>query len=209
METRVAPTAAPGRPSACPGTPGRLNHAAYTIRDAAETTRFYRDVMGLELVGFVIDDKVPSTGDPFPYVHLFFELGDGSSLAFFETVGLPPPAPVSHPAYAVFNHLALDVGTPAQVDQWADHLRAHGVELVGPVDHSVIYSIYFHDPNGIRLELTCNTLWQADVAGSAESLEEWTRAKAKSQQLGGDTAPLLDMIRARRARHKLPATVQG
>ena len=191
-----------------PATPGRLNHAAYVIRDAEETTRFYRDILGLPLVGFVIDDKVPSTGDPFPYVHLFFELGDGSSLAFFESVGLPEPAKASHPAYNVFNHLALDVGTPANVDQWASHLRSHGVEVIGPVDHAVIYSVYFHDPNGIRLELTCNTLWKPDVAGSAESLVEWTRAKARSKALGGDTAPLLELIQARRALHKLPAEAQ-
>lgn len=205
METRIAPTVAPGKVSAPPGAPGRLNHAAYTIRDAAETTHFYRDVMGLPLVGFVIDDKVPSTGDPFPYVHLFFELADGSSLAFFESVGLPPPAKASHPAYDVFNHLALDVGTPANVDAWARHLRAHGVDVVGPIDHAVIYSVYFYDPNGIRLELTCNTLWKPDVEGSAASLLAWTKAKARSQQLGGDTAPLLELIHERRARHKLPA----
>ena len=41
-----------------------------SIRDAAETTRFYRDVMGLELVGFVIDDKVPSTGDTAPLLDI-------------------------------------------------------------------------------------------------------------------------------------------
>lgn len=206
MNTPVAPSMASGSPATRPGMPGRLNHAAYTVRDAEETTHFYRDVMGLPLVGFVIDDKVPSTGDAFPYVHLFFELGDGSSLAFFESVGLPPPAKSSHPAYDVFNHLALDVGTPANVDAWARHLRANGVEVVGPVDHAVIYSVYFYDPNGIRLELTCNTLWKPDVAGSAESLLEWNKAKAKSRELGGDTAPLLDLIRERRARHKLPAT---
>ena len=33
----------------------------------------------------------------------------------------------------------------------------HGVEVLGPVDHKIIYSIYFHDPNGVRLEITTPT----------------------------------------------------
>ncbi len=60
---------------AIPTRPRRLNHVAYVMNDAAETTRFYQGVMGLPLVAFVIDDKIPSTGDEFPYSHLFFELG--------------------------------------------------------------------------------------------------------------------------------------
>lgn len=184
-----------------PSAPGRLNHVAYVIRDAAETVAFYSGVLGLRLTEFVIDDKVPSTGDEFPYVHLFFELGDGSSLAFFESVGLPEPSRSSHPAYDVFNHLALDVGSKENVDAWAKHLRAHGLDVIGPVDHHVIYSVYFHDPNGIRLELTTNTNWKPNPEGAAQSLKLWTTAKAESMDRG-NTAPLLEMIRSRRAIHK-------
>ncbi len=193
--------ATPARTGA-PKLPGRLNHAAYTVTDAVRTTRFYRDLLGFQLVGFVIDDKVPSTGDAFPYVHLFFELGDGSTLAFFESVGLPPPAAPSHPAYAVFNHIALDVGTPAEVDAWATHLKAQGIDFIGPVDHGVIYSIYFHDPDGNRLEFTCNTRWQPAVDASAQALEAWRVAKERSAARGGDVQPLMDLIQARRAEHK-------
>lgn len=192
-----------------PVTPGRLNHVAYVIRDAQETAAFYTGVLGLELVEFVIDDKVPSTGDPFPYVHLFFELGDGSSLAFFESIGLPPPSPVSHPAYNVFNHLALDVGTKENVDRWAEHLREKGVEFVGPVDHTVIYSIYFHDPDGIRLELTCNTQWQPDAGGARQSLDAWNRAKNASRSAGGDLEPLRQLIAERRARNTQPPSTES
>lgn len=191
-----------------PPIPGRLNHVAYVIRDAEETAAFYCDVMGLTLTEFVMDDKVPSTGEPFPYVHLFFELGDGSSLAFFESIGLPEPAKSSHPAYDVFNHLALDVGTKDNVDRWAERLRAMGVDFVGPVDHTVIYSIYFHDPNGIRLELTANTQWHPAPEQARASLIAWSDAKRTSQCLGGDLAPLHALIHARRARHKSPASTE-
>ncbi len=192
-----------------PRIPGRLNHVAYVMRDAAETCSFYRGVLGLPLVEFVIDDKVPSTGDEFPYAHLFFELGDGSSVAFFESLGLPAPSPSTHPAYDIFNHLALDVGEPKYVDLWADHLRSHGVEVLGPVDHGVIYSIYFHDPNGVRLELTANQSWTPDAEASEKALLEWTAAKQASQQRN-DLAPLRELIAKRRAMHKhkgVPASV--
>ncbi len=184
-----------------PTSPARLNHVAYVIRDAHETADFYGRILGLQMTEFIIDDKVPSTGDAFPYVHLFFELGDGSSLAFFESIGLPEPAKSTHPAYDVFNHLALDVGTKEEVDRWAEHLRSHGVSFIGPVDHTVIYSIYFHDPNGIRLEMTCNTLWKPDPGGAKEGLGAWTRAKAEAKQLGGNPEPLHRLIAERRAKH--------
>ena len=97
---------------------------------------------------------MPSTGDPFPYVHFFFRMQDGSTIAFFEAVGLPASTEPTHPAYLVFDHLALEVGTQAEVDEWRDRLVAHEVDVIGPINHGIIYSVYFHDPNGIRLEIT-------------------------------------------------------
>ena len=35
---------------------------------------------------------------------------------------------------------------------WKDRLEAKGVTVEGPVDHGMFRSIYFHDPNGYRLE---------------------------------------------------------
>ena len=36
----------------------------------------------------------------------------------------------------------------------AVNLVDYGVEVLGPVDHGFAHSIYFFDPNGVRLELT-------------------------------------------------------
>src|SRR3546814_10761332 len=63
--------------------------------------------MGMELVSTVLDDSVPSTGDDFAYFHVFFKMRDGSTIAFFEAPGLPPRSEVTHPAYEVFDHIAL------------------------------------------------------------------------------------------------------
>jgi catechol-2,3-dioxygenase len=35
------------------------------------------------------------------------------------------------------------------------HLRRHGVRFHGPVDHGIAQSIYFKDPDGHPLEITC------------------------------------------------------
>ena len=60
-----------------------LHHFAWRCRDAEETRRFYEDLLGLPLSHIIRLDHVPSTGEYCPYVHLFFEMADGSSIAFF------------------------------------------------------------------------------------------------------------------------------
>jgi catechol 2,3-dioxygenase-like lactoylglutathione lyase family enzyme len=183
--------------------PRMLHHLADVTHDVEATVEFYTHVLGLDLVSTVIDDTVPSTGDPFPYIHLFFELSDGSTIAFFESLDLPPEAPPTHPAYAIFNHLALDVGTPPEVDRWAAALRARGIDVLGPVDHRIIYSIYFHDPNGLRLELTATTdaAWKDHKAKAAEDVAAWTRLKERSRS-HGDSRRAAEWIRARREQRR-------
>src|ERR1700742_1422764 len=52
------------------GPPRMLSHLAYVTPDAEATVDFYTRVMGMEFVLAVMDDQVPSTGDPFPYFHI-------------------------------------------------------------------------------------------------------------------------------------------
>ena len=53
-------------PVARPTKPSMLSHVAYITHDTAATVAFYTDVMGMELVNAVLDDKIPSTGDCVP-----------------------------------------------------------------------------------------------------------------------------------------------
>src|ERR1700748_3917449 len=98
--------------------PKRLNHLAYVTHDTAATVKFWTEVMQTPLVEAVMHERVPSTGDPFPYVHFFFRMQDGSTIAFFEAIGLPPRPEPTHPAYLVFDPPALERGTPREVDAW-------------------------------------------------------------------------------------------
>ena len=163
----------------------QLHHYAYRARDAEETRRFYEDILGLPLYHIIQSDHVPSTGEYCPYTHFFFRLQDGSFIAFFDLgddeAALPSP---NTPAWV--NHVAFRVASIADLEAMRARLQAHGVEVLGVTDHHVFKSIYFFDPNGIRLELS------VDVA-SAEQMEResheararldaWTARKAQWRQ---------------------------
>jgi catechol 2,3-dioxygenase-like lactoylglutathione lyase family enzyme len=187
-----------------PGPPVMLSHMAFITRDTAATADFYTRVMGMELVNAVLDDAIPSTGEPIPYFHSFFRLSDGSTVAFFEAPELPPLAPPPHPAYDTFQHLALQVATTDDVDRWHEWLGMHGVEVLGPVDHKIIYSIYFHDPNGLRLEITTPTspTWNDNAEPARASLADWQTVKARAAESGDDMVTVLTELTHERSHRR-------
>jgi catechol 2,3-dioxygenase-like lactoylglutathione lyase family enzyme len=181
-----------------------LSHAAYISADTSATVAFYQGLLGMELVAAVLDDKIPSTGEPIPYFHSFFRMGDGSTIAFFEAPELPPPSPDSHPAYATFRHFAMEVDSTELVDQWAEWLRANDIDLIGPVDHGIIYSIYFRDPDGNRLEITSpiDPAWNDNAAAARTSLAEWEEVKAGARSTGRDMATVLAELTRERSHRR-------
>lgn len=190
-----------------PGKPDMLNHVAYITHDTAATVEFYTKLLGMDLVAAVMDDAIPSTGDPVPYFHSFFKMSDGSTIAFFEAPELPPPAGHTHPAYNIFQHIALSVDSPATVDAWAEWLRSNELDVIGPVDHKIIYSIYFYDPNGIRLELTTplDPTWNDHGENAHESLREWEEVKATARTTGSDMASVLGELTRQRSHRRTTA----
>jgi glyoxylase I family protein len=134
----------------------KLNHVAWRCADAEETRHFYEDILGLPLSHVIRADHVPSTGEHAPYCHVFFELGDGSSVAFFD-VGDGRGATLSEDMPAWVHHFAFEVDTVDDVLKMKKRLEDAGVEVLGVTDHHFLQSIYFFDPNGIRLEVTART----------------------------------------------------
>ena len=61
-----------------------LHHAAFRCKDAKETVEFYTNVLGLKFIHAMGEDHVPSTGAYSPHIHIFFQMEDGSCIAFFE-----------------------------------------------------------------------------------------------------------------------------
>jgi hypothetical protein len=49
------------QPVTRPGIPRRHHHLAYSTHDTRATIEFYTRLMGMSLVGAVIDDRIPST----------------------------------------------------------------------------------------------------------------------------------------------------
>lgn len=160
-----------------------LHHFAYRCRDAAETRRFYEDLLGLPLKCVVQEDHVPSTGEFSPYVHLFFEMADGSYVAFFDLGDGKAAAPDPETPRWV-NHLALEVAGESELAAAKERLAANGVDVLGVTDHGFVKSIYFFDPNGIRLELTCRTESAEEMsrraAAAPAKLEAWTARRRKA-----------------------------
>ena len=63
--------------------PSRLHHTAYVSKNLEATRQFYEDVIGLPLMAaWCESDEL--FGSERTYCHLFFGLGDGSALAFFQ-----------------------------------------------------------------------------------------------------------------------------
>jgi glyoxylase I family protein len=186
------------------GSPTMLSHVAYITHDTAATVRFYRELLGMDLVNAVLDDSIPSTGDPVPYFHSFFRMADGSTVAFFEAPELPPQAPAPHPAYDIFQHLALQVDSKEAVDEWCEWLVENEVDVLGPVDHKIIYSIYFHDPNGLRLEITTplDPRWNDMPDKALASLEEWEQVKAEARRSGRDMVTVLKELTQERSHRR-------
>ncbi|QNP49517.1 VOC family protein [Diaphorobacter aerolatus] len=163
-----------------PATIQQLHHYAYKARDAEETRHFYEDILGLPLYHIIQSDYVPSTGEYCPYTHFFFRLNDGSFIAFFD-IGddeKPLPSPNTPPWV---NHIAFRVDTVADLEATKARLQAHGIEVLGITDHHIFKSIYFFDPNGIRLELSAQLAGEALMARESRTaharLAEWTERK--------------------------------
>jgi len=135
----------------------KLHHAAFRCKDAAETVKFYTEVLGLKFSHAMGEDHVPSTGKYSPHIHIFLEMEDGSSIAFFECPQDPGNMKdLVSPDW--IQHFAFEVDSVATVIQAKADLQAKGIDVVGPTNHDdFITSIYFFDPSGHRLELTART----------------------------------------------------
>jgi len=160
----------------------RLHHAAYRCRDSEETRQFYEGFLGLKLINaFTI--HTTKTGREANVLHSFYELDDGSCLAFFEAPDEPFEFVEQHD-YDL--HIALLVSQEALHEMLEKGKRA-GIETRGVADHGFIHSIYFRDPNGYVIELTAKSddhderLAKARTQARA-NLDAWQTSKRPSAE---------------------------
>ena len=137
-----------------------INHPALITNDMEKTVRFYRDVLGMPLIAAV------GNMEGYPYRHYFFELGPNNTVAFFEWPGMVEEfhKPVGQPARGrlQFDHVSFDVETEEAPLELQGRLSQAEMEVTEVIDHKIIHSIYFTDPNGIALEAT---VWITNPTG--------------------------------------------
>jgi glyoxylase I family protein len=155
----------------------KLYHVAYRCNNAQETTDFYTNILGLKFSMAMSQERVPSTQEEIPYIHIFFEMADGSNVAFFELPTADASIPDSNtPAWV--QHLALEVSTLDELNEFRDRLTENGIDFIGPVDHGTINSVYFFDPNGHRLEVAVRVSEKIRAERAArrfDVLEAWNK----------------------------------
>ena len=137
-----------------------VNHLALVTPDMDTTVRFYHGVLGMRVVASL------SAG---PMRHYFFEIGAQNTLAFFEwsgsdvdTESISKPAGIPPTFPAQFDHLSFNLADEQALIDLQARLRAYDVEVTEVVDHGIMRSIYFTDPNGIALEASW---WVIDPTG--------------------------------------------
>lgn len=163
--------------------PSRLHHTAYVTKDLEATRAFYEDVIGLPLSATWCEtDNL--FGKDRTYCHVFFDLADGSSLAFFQFADpddqaeFDPPLPSSP-----FRHVALNVDQETQkgIEQ---RIAAAGITPPNTytLEHGYCRSVYVTDPNGMIVEFCYD-----DPRAAMGAEERKARAHAELKRwLAGD-----------------------
>ena len=134
------------RPNDRPATPARgVHHLALLSSDVERTVRFYQDVLGFPLTDIFENRDYRGSN------HFFFDIGNGNLLAFFDFPGLDlgPYAEV----LGGLHHVAISMAR----EPWEEaRARLDGAAVTYQEESGT--SIYFRDPDGVRLELIADPL---------------------------------------------------
>ncbi len=147
----------------------KLHHSAYRCRNSEQTRAFYEDFLGLTLVN-AFEFSQTKTGRTTHVLHTFYQLGDGSCLAFFEAPDMPFEF---KPQHDFDLHIALEVDR-AVLAEMLEKGKAHGIETRGISDHGNIHSVYFRDPSGYVIELCARMRERRLERPPHETLRAWS-----------------------------------
>ena len=117
------------------------------VDDLGRAEAFYRDVLGLDLIG-----REPGR-------HVFFRVGRDDVLLLFRAEGTSRGDHL--PAHGAVGPGHFALGVPAgSLDDWRRHLQGHGVVIEREADWPRGgRSLYFRDPAGNSVELITPGLW--------------------------------------------------
>lgn len=166
-----------------------FHHVAYRCRDAEETRQFYEDLLGFTLVAALAFDKDPAGNDR-DFMHLFFDAGGGTLIAFFDDPGTVKDDLFTMKDGIEDYHFAFHAGTMDELMAFKDRLAEAKVPVFGPIDHDFCHSIYFFDPNGLACEISTHDATIEDYMAKATNrapsvMKDWIEKTAaiKSEKL--------------------------
>lgn len=140
-----------GRPSSL-----RLQHVALNVGELQACERFYREILGLEVIWRLNEDSVYLTNG-------------SDNLALHRAPQSRPPGPQS------LGHIGFALEDESAVDAWHDYLSARGVAIVAPprTHRDGTRSLYCKDPDGNTVQL----LYEPRGAGSPERARRGIHAR--------------------------------
>jgi catechol 2,3-dioxygenase-like lactoylglutathione lyase family enzyme len=144
-------------------------HYAFRVADMERTRHFYEDVIGLPLVGCDVVEIDPTNGSPSNFIHTFFELADGSCLAFFQYNNDKYPYIERRPSY--MDHCAVTVRDQEDVWEVVERLKAENIPYF-LVEHPNCLSAYITEPDGGLFEIVRPADFCADVMEGDEDAHE-------------------------------------
>ena len=120
-----------------------LGHVVLRVRDIERSAPFYRDVLGLQV------------REHHPGRAIFFTCGQQHhDLAIFQ-IGADAPGPEDR--RVGMYHVALKLPDFAQLKAAYQHAKASGATIAGMNHHGGSKSVYLKDPDGLEIEIYCDT----------------------------------------------------
>lgn len=118
-----------------------LGHIVFYVRNLAQSLAFYRDAVGLQVVGRVFNGRATVlTGGRSHHELLLIELGDA-------------PGPLAGRRLGLY-HVGWKVGNSVdELRAVKARLESLDIEIEGMSDHTVSQSLYLSDPDGNEVEL--------------------------------------------------------
>jgi catechol 2,3-dioxygenase len=144
-------------------TPKRVGHVVLNVSNVEASTKFYTEVLGFEISRQTDFGTFLTCGKIHHDVALF-QAPEGAQPVSQGQIGL--------------NHVAIQVEDMEALKAFYQRFKAHNVPLDHLTDHGMTASIYFYDPDGIRLEFFCNT-----TATAAEGLAVMRTPGRKNREL--------------------------